>query len=340
MLISVVIPVYNEAESLPALLSTLEQVLVDMGCQRELLFVDDGSSDDSNRILREAATSDPSIKVLEFSRNFGHQTAITAGLDFASGDAVVVMDADMQDPPELLPQMLDLMNQGYDVVSAQRLTRQGESFLKRKTASVFYWIMRNSVDKRLRPEVGDFRMFSSAALTAIRSFREQHRFMRGLVAWLGLREAILPFHRRARGAGVTKYSVSKMIRFAWTAISSFSALPLRLSLPLGAMLTCVGILYSAYSIYLTVVKKVTVPGWTSLVCLQTLFSGATLMAVGLLGDYVARIYEEAKHRPLYVVARTMNLQDANATVARAVILPPRGSSELARVAPRGRVAGR
>lgn len=241
MLLSVVIPVYNEADSLPELLPALTQILSKMDCEHELLFVNDGSSDDSLRLLRNAASSDPSIKVLGFGRNFGHQAAITAGLDFASGDAVVIMDADLQDPPELLPKMLELYRQGYDVVSPQRVLRRGDGVFKRATASLFYWMMRRMVDQRMLPEVGDFRLFSRAALLVIRNFREHYRFMRGLVAWMGLKEAIVPFERQSRAAGSTKYSLFKMIRFAWVAISSFSALPLRLSLPFGALLTAGGL---------------------------------------------------------------------------------------------------
>jgi len=323
MLLSVAIPVYNEAASLPKLVSVLRQVLSDMGCDYEVIFVNDGSTDGSLQVLREGAGSDHRIKVLSFGRNFGHQAAITAGLDFAQGDAVVVMDADLQDPPELLPEMVELFKKGFDVVSAQRITRHGDTFFKRGTASLFYWVMRRMVDERLVAEVGDFRLFSRAALLAIRSFREQHRFMRGVVAWIGLKEAVVPFERQARTAGATKYSLSKMVKFAWTAISSFSALPLRLSLPLGALLTGAGVAYFVYSVYVALVEKTAVPGWTSLVCLQVMFSGATLMAVGLLGDYVARIYEEVKRRPLYVVTDTINVA-ANASEGnRAVVLASR-----------------
>jgi len=324
MLLSIVIPVYNEAESLPRLFQALTQVLPQIDAEYELLFVNDGSNDDSLRFLRSVASSDPRVKILGFSRNFGHQAAITAGLDFANGDAVVVMDADLQDPPELLPKMVDLYRQGYDVVSAQRVVRHGDGVVKRATAALFYWIMRRMVDQRVVPEVGDFRLFSRAALVAIRRFREQHRFMRGLVAWLGLKVAIVPFDRGARAGGVTKYSFVKMLRFAWTAVTSFSALPLRLSLPFGFLMAAAGVAYFAYSAYSALITKTTVPGWTSLVCLQVVFSGATLMAVGLLGDYVARIYEEAKGRPLYVVADTMNLARNPEDVVRAIVLPERG----------------
>lgn len=323
MLLSVVIPVYNESATLPLLLEALSQVLTRMNCQYELIFVDDGSGDDSPAILSEAARKQPRVKVLTFSRNFGHQAAITAGLDFASGDAVVTMDADLQDPPELLPEMVDLYRRGYDVVSAQRVSREGEGLFKRSTAGLFYWLMRRTVDSRLVPEVGDFRLFSRAAVVALRSLREQHRFMRGLVAWLGLKEAIVPFHRPPRAAGATKYTVWKMARFAWTAVCSFSGLPLRLSLPFGILITMAGFLYLVYVVYATLVLHATVPGWTSLVALQVIFSGSTLVALGLLGDYIARIYEESKSRPLYVLARSVNFAHLARGVERAVVLPTR-----------------
>src|SRR5579883_2827125 len=224
MLLSVVIPVYNERDVLPALFPALRRALAPHG-NYEIIMVDDGSSDGTSDLLREAAGADPRVKVLFFSRNFGHQAAITAGIDFASGDAVAVMDADLQDPPELLLRMMELLNQGYDVVSAQRVTREGDGFMKRRTAALFYALMRKMVDARIQNEVGDFRMFSRRAIIALRELREQHRFMRGMVAWLGLNEVILPYDRQARAAGETKYSPLKMLRFAWTAITSFSALP-------------------------------------------------------------------------------------------------------------------
>src|SRR5262245_19750192 len=324
MLLSIVIPVYNEREVLPVLLATLHKTL-GRDLPYEIVFVDDGSRDGTSEALRSAASEDPRVKVIFFSRNFGHQAAITAGLDFASGDAVAVMDADLQDPPDLLPQMLELLTDGYDVVSAQRLTRDGESFFKRWTAKAFYWLIRKMVDDRVQSQVGDFRMFSRRAVTAIRSLREHHRFMRGMVAWLGLREVILPYHRNARVAGKTKYSLLKMIRFAWTAITSFSALPLRFSVFFGFFVAACGVAYAIYGVFAARVLKATVPGWTSLVCLNITFSGATLIAIGLVGEYVAHIYEEAKGRPLYIVADSSNMQTVAPHVAKAVVLPPPSS---------------
>src|SRR5215471_4366299 len=321
MLLSIVIPVYNEREVLPVLLATLNNTL-GKDLPYEIVFVDDGSRDGTSEALRSAASEDPRVKVIFFSRNFGHQAAITAGLDFASGDAVAVMDADLQDPPELLPRMLALLDDGYDVVSAQRVKREGETFFKRYTAKMFYRLMRKLVDERLQDEVGDFRLFSRRAVTAIRNLREQHRFMRGMVAWLGLREVILPYQRNARAAGETKYSIMKMLRFAWTAITSFSALPLRFSVFFGFFVAACGLGYALYSVIAERFLKATVPGWTSLVCLNIVFSGVTLVAIGLVGEYVAHIYEEAKGRPLYVVSDSANFNAMRPHIAKAVMLPP------------------
>lgn len=318
MLLSLVIPVFNESQTVPILISRVREAL--RGFHWQILFVNDGSTDETADIIHTVALSDSRIKLLSFSRNFGHQAAVTAGLDFADGDAVVVMDADLQDPPELLPEMVRLFEQGYDVVSPQRVARRGETWFKRATASMFYRTMARMVDKRLTPDVGDFRLFSRRAVLAIRSLREQHRYMRGLVAWLGLREAALPFERQARAAGETKYPLLKMLRFAWTAVSSFSALPLRLSIAAGIFLSCAGFLYLLRVIYLALWTNILVPGWATVVVFQCIFSGMILLALGAIGDYVGRNYEESKGRPLYVVASTFNVDPPVERITRATVL--------------------
>lgn len=326
MLLSIVLPVYNEQEVLPALFQALPPVLARIGWDYELIFIDDGSRDSTRAILNAEAAKDDRVKILAFSRNFGQQAAITAGLDFANGDAVVVMDADLQDPPELLETMIEQFKQGFDVVSTQKMSRDGESVFKKATASAFYAFMRKAVDERLPPEVGDFRLFSRGAVQAIRKFREQHRFMRGLVAWLGLRESIVRFHRPARVAGETKYPPWKLVKLAWTAVSSFSAMPLRICLTAGLLLTSVGVAYSMYAIYAALFIKTTAPGWSSLVCFQLVFNGATLTAVGLVGDYVGRIYDEAKQRPLYVLGDSVNVTAAGCAHRVVWINPPESAT--------------
>ncbi len=323
MLLSLIIPVYNEEAVLPQLLASLDAVVAGLPCDCEVVFVNDGSQDRSAELLSAAAGRDPRFKVLGFSRNFGHQVAITAGLDFAAGDAVIIMDADLQDPPEILADMLRLYDAGFDIVSAQRVSRQGDSAYKKLTARLFYWLMRKAVDPRIVPEVGDFRLFSRNAVTVVRAFREQHRFMRGLVAWTGLKEVTLPFERRARAAGTTKYPTRAMIKFAWTGITSFSGFPLRLSLMAGVVLTGAGFLYFLVAAYYAMVLRETAPGWASIIGVQVLFSGAILLAIGLVGDYIARIYEESKGRPLYIVNQADNIAVDEHQVNRAVVLLPR-----------------
>lgn len=327
MLLSIIVPLYNEEAVLPLLVARLDELVGGLNCDAEVLLVDDGSRDRTLALARETAARDPKYRVLSFSRNFGHQAAITAGLDFADGDAVVIMDADLQDPPEIIGRMLELFREGYDVVSAQRESREGDGAYKRMTASVFYWLMRRTVDQRIMPEVADFRLLSRGAVLAIRQFREQHRFMRGLIAWLGLNEATVRFKRGPRAAGTTKYPTLKMAAFAWTAITSFSGLPLRFGVLAGMGMTVLGVLYFIYAAYRALVEHATVPGWTSLVFLQIFFSGAILLSIGLMGEYLARVYDESKRRPLYVLRELVNMPRRSAQTDRVVVIEAGPSAE-------------
>jgi dolichol-phosphate mannosyltransferase len=326
MLLSIVIPVYNEEQALPALVGALAAALADLDLTYEIVFINDGSRDGTSQVLERAAVCDCHIRVVEFSRNFGQQAAITAGLDLAAGDAVLIMDADLQDPPELIAQLVARYREGYDVVSPQRAHRPGETWLKRATAAGFYWLMQRGIDRRVMPQVSDFRLYSRRAVVALRGLREQHRFLRGMVAWLGLKEIVVPFDRARRVAGETKYPLSKMMRFAWTAISSSSAAPLRLTALAGLMLAGLGAVWLMWLLTITVVARAPFPEWSSLVAIQMLFNGAVLLAVGLIGDYLARVYEESKGRPLYVVARSHNVTPPDA-VERAIWLVPRDADE-------------
>jgi polyisoprenyl-phosphate glycosyltransferase len=305
-LISIVIPIYNEEESIPALLSRVRGVMDRLPVPSELILVNDGSRDLSADQLFRAAQEDSTIKVLSLARNFGHQIAATAGLDHAGGDAVVLMDADLQDPPELILDMLDRYLEGYDVVYAHRVKRVGESVFKRASAWVFYRVMRKFVHKDLPTDVGDFRLVSRNCLDALKSMRETHRFLRGMVSWVGFAQTSVDFVRPPRMAGETKYPFWKMMRFAWNAAVSFSPAPLRISFGFGVLLAVTGILYGVYAVIRAAIGLYAVPGWTSSVVLICIVNGATMICIGLLGEYVAKIFEEAKGRPLYIIASSAN----------------------------------
>jgi dolichol-phosphate mannosyltransferase len=300
-LLSIVIPIYNEAEALPYLVPRLKGLLASLPVPAEVLFVNDGSSDRSLDTLVEEAAVDARFRVLALARNFGHQVAATAGLDHARGDAVALMDADLQDPPELLHEMLAEYGKGYDVVYAQRVSREGETPLKRFTAWAFYRLMRALIHRDLPVDTGDYRLISRQCLDALKSMRELHRFLRGMVAWLGFAQTAVPFRRPARVAGSTKYPFRKMLLLAWNAALSFSPLPLRLSLWLGFLLTGLGMAYGAYAFGRSVMGYYVVPGWTSSIVVSCLIGGAVMTGIGILGEYVGRIFEEIKGRPLYVL---------------------------------------
>lgn len=305
--ISVVTPVFNEREALPHLFRVLPEVLQQLAEEYEIVVVNDGSTDGTGEYLRLCALEDARIKVISFTRNFGQQAAMTAGLDCVDGDVVVVMDCDLQDPPEMLAKMLAKLHEGFDVVSCQRETRAGESLFKRWSATAFYQLMQKCIDPRIPAEVGDFRMYTRRAADALCGLREQHRFMRGIVAWMGMKEAILTFHRPARVAGETKYPVSKLIRLAWTAISSSSAIPLKVTSYVGATMLCLGV----FGMGLGLVGALVGAGITNTalwIGFLMLLSGLQLCGMGLLGDYIGRIFEESKQRPLYVVGEVCNLE--------------------------------
>ncbi len=318
MKIALVIPVYNEQESLPRLISLLANLCQKSGYEFQWIFVNDGSTDSSTEILLKSAISDNRIRIIQFTRNFGHQAAVTAGLDYACADAVIVMDADLQDPPELIWEMINKYQEGFDIVSPQRLSRIGESRFKLWTASAFYRLMTTLVDQRMQPQVSDFRLYGKVAVYGMRQFREHHRFLRGMAAWLGLKEAVIPFHRAPRLAGKTKYNTRKMLKFAWTAISSFSVLPLKCATVLGVSVILLGVTYFGYAFYMQFGAGENVSGWTFLACLHIILSGLTLLSLGVMGDYIGRIYEESKGRPLYLIRNLVNLEPVD--LPRSIVL--------------------
>jgi glycosyltransferase involved in cell wall biosynthesis len=307
-LLSLVVPMYNEEAVIPLLVESLSSLMERLPCPVQVLMVNDGSSDSTILKLREVASKDSRFEVLSLARNFGHQVAATAGLDAARGDAIVLMDADLQDPPELVLDMLAEYQKGYDVVYAQRIRREGESWFKRWTAWLFYRLMRVLVDRDLPLDVGDYRLVSRRFLDALNQMRETHRFLRGMVSWVGFPQVAVPFVRARRAAGETKYPLSKMLRFAWTAAVSFSPLPLRLSFVVGGTFFGMGCVYAVYALSRWVLGLYIVPGWTSLILVTCLGTGGVMLLIGVLGEYVARIYEEIKGRPLYVISDRFNAQ--------------------------------
>ncbi|MBI1861050.1 MAG: glycosyltransferase family 2 protein [Deltaproteobacteria bacterium] len=323
-LLSFVFPVFNEEAVLPILKRRMGELQGSLPCPMEMVFVNDGSRDGSTKFLIEWARTAPHVKVVHFSRNFGHQAATTAGLDYATGDAVVVLDADLQDPPELVIKMLELYTHGFDIIYAQRSTRAGESAWKRITAGAFYWIMRKFIHPDLPPDVGDFRLMSRDVVNAFRTVREGHRFIRGLVTWLGFNQTAIRFERPPRPAGYTKFSNAKMFRFALDAILSFSRTPLRVSAYVGLMVCLFGACIGGYTLALKLLHRDVVPGWPSILIIECLLGGSILISLGLLGEYVGRIYEEIKQRPLYIVSWGMNLKPEAGAVRRPALLDHRG----------------
>jgi polyisoprenyl-phosphate glycosyltransferase len=301
-LLSVVVTTYNEEEALPFLRQRLSAFLDSLPFSSEVLLVNDGSADQSLRLMIEWANADSRVRVLNLARNFGHQAAATAGLDQAIGDAVVLMDADLQDPPEVIADMLAQYRQGYDVVYGQRSSRAGETAFKRFTAWAFYRLMRTLVHKELPTDVGDFRLVSRPCLDALLSMRETHRFLRGMVAWVGFPQAFVPYARDSRVAGTTKYPLHKMLQFAWTAAVSFSPIPLRMSFGLGLIIAAFGLLEAINAVYRSFMGLYVVPGWSSLIVVNCLIGGTILVSIGVLGEYVGRIFEASKERPLYIIA--------------------------------------
>lgn len=308
-LLSVVVPVFNEEESLPEtvrrLLALGDKLLPDVDL--ELLFVDDGSRDNSLAILKGMAASQSSIKIIAFSRNFGHQIAITAGIDLAAGDYVAVIDADLQDPPELVEAMYRLALTGYDVVYGKRRSRAGETVFKRASAAAFYRLFSYMCEMDIPTDTGDFRLMSRRVVEAFKQLRERHRFVRGMIPWVGFRAAPLEYDRDERYAGETKYPLRKMLAFATNAILSFSKKPLTLAIRLGFMTILVGVALGLYVLYLKLFTSIPVPGITAVLLSIVVFSGVQILLIGIVGEYIARIFEEVKGRPLYLVAETVNL---------------------------------
>ena len=311
-LLSLVVPCYNEEQSLPVFAVEVTRFIDASPYPCEVVLVNDGSADRSLEFLAEWSARDRRIKVLSLSRNFGHQLAATAGVDYAAGDAVVLMDADLQDPLDVIHEMVAQYRNGYDVVCGQRTVRAGENFFKRATAWFFYRMMQFFFLKSLPHDVGDFRLMSRRCVDSLRSMRELHRFLRGMVAWVGYPQICVRYERQARVAGTTKYPLSRMIRLAWNAAVSFSPLPLRMSFFAGGLMALLAIEEAVRALVAHFSGR-TVAGWTSLMIVLCMSNAALLITVGILGEYVAKIFEESKGRPLYIVADAWNVAPRSET---------------------------
>lgn len=308
-LISIVLPCLDEQEVLAETLSRLGQMADGQtDCRFEFIFVDDGSGDRTAEILRAAAALDDRVKLLRFARNFGQQIAVSAGIEMARGDAVVLMDADLQDPPEVVARMVALWREGYDVVYGTRASRRADSLVKRATARMFYSTINRLSEVPIPTDTGDFRLMSRQVVDVLRQMPERHRFIRGMVSWAGFRQTSIHYDRPERFAGTTKYPLRKMIRFALDGILSFSTKPLQLSIALGLVAAALALLGIAYALFMRVFTDTWVEGWTALMIAVLFMGGVQLLCLGILGEYVGRIYSEVKRRPLFVVAEKLGFE--------------------------------
>lgn len=304
---SFVVPTWNEEDVLLELHARLAPVVDGLDGDSEIIFVDDGSTDRTFEILLSLRERDPRCKIVRLSRNFGHQAAITAGLDVAAGEAAIILDADLQDPPELVPKLIARWRDGYEVVFGVRVSREGESFLHRLVTRAFYRVLRRTAEIDLPVGAGDFRLIDRRALDAFRGMRERRRYVRGMVSWVGFRQVGVPYERPARQAGVGKYSVVRYSRLAFDGLSSFSDAPLRLALAAGFVVAIASLAGGIAAIALKLAGVEDVPGWASLVVVLSFLGGIQLVVLAAVGIYVAGIFDEVKQRPLYVVGESRGI---------------------------------
>ena len=311
--ISVIIPMYYEEEVAEECYKRVKNMLSSLkDYEHEIIFVNDGSKDKTLEILENIAERDKQVKVLSFSRNFGHQCAVTAGLKYVTGDAIVIIDADLQDPPELIPEMIKLWEQGNEVIYAKRKTREGESKFKLLTAKMFYKILNGLSDVEIPADTGDFRLVDKKVVEVINSMPEHNKFLRGLFSWVGFKQQPFEYERKERFAGKTKYPLKKMLKLASDGIISFSTKPLKIVGGLGIITIFISILLLLYSVisYIFNLNQLT-PGWTSIMIAITLFSGVQLLSIWIISEYLARIYDESKKRPQYIISKTINIEKQN-----------------------------
>lgn len=306
--LSVIIPMYYEEEVAEECYKRMDKVLKGLdGYDYEIIFVNDGSKDKTLEILENIAEKDKHIKILSFSRNFGHQCAVTAGMKFVTGDCVLIIDADMQDPPELIPDMLKLWEGGNEVIYAKRKVREGESAFKLFTARMFYKILNGLSDVEIPKDTGDFRLADRKVIDVINSLPEHNKFLRGLFSWVGFKQIPFEYERKERFAGKTKYPLKKMLKLAADGIISFSTKPLKIVGGLGIISIVISIVILIYSIISYIFSRNLIPGWTSIMVSITLFSGVQLLSIWIMSEYIARIYDETKQRPQYIIDKKVNI---------------------------------
>jgi polyisoprenyl-phosphate glycosyltransferase len=299
--LSVIIPIFNEEDNISRLVSRLKKVIQDLGTTYELIFVNDGSRDNSIHIIKELAKEDPTVRYIDFSRNFGHQIAVTAGLDAAKGNAAVIIDADLQDPPELIIDLYRKYQEGYNVVYAKRKRRKGESFFKRFTARLFYRLLSRITSINIPLDTGDFRIVDRKIIDVLREMPEQQKFLRGQIAWIGFRQTFVEYDRDERSAGKTGYTLKKMFRLAIDGITSFSNFPLKFATFTGFIVSGLSFLMILYALYSRFIIKEYQPGWTSLMLVVLFLGGIQLISIGIIGEYISRLSTNVRKRPLYIV---------------------------------------
>lgn len=307
-LISIVVPMYFEEDVVDECYRRLSDVATLNSLNYELIFINDGSTDKTLQLLETIALKDHNVKVINFSRNFGHQIAVSAGIDRAKGDAVIIIDADLQDPPELIPEMIKLWEDGYDVVYGKRRKREGESFFKLKTAKMFYRVLNSLSSVKIPMDTGDFRLIDRKVAEALRKMPEQNRFLRGMASWIGFRQIALEYERKERFAGKTKYPLKKMLKLAADGILSFSSKPIKMIEFTGVITLFIAFLAVIYLLAGIILGfSGTALGWTSIFACIALIGGLQLFSIGVVGEYVTRIYDESKGRPLYIIDKEINM---------------------------------
>ena len=299
---TVVAPIFNEVENIPELYQRMRDVMGRTGETWELILVDDGSTDGSTALMRKLAENDPHVRPVIFARNFGHQIAVTAGVDYSRGDAVIIIDADLQDPPEVILELIAKWREGYEVVYAVREERQGESWFKRTTASLFYRLIYRITDVKIPLDTGDFRLMDKKVVAVMQQMREKHRFLRGMSAWVGFKQIGVPYKRQPRFAGETKYPFKKMFKLALNAITSFSYFPLQVATFIGFIAAGLSVLAIPIVAILRLITGTALLGQATTLIIVLFLGGIQLISLGIIGEYIGRIYDEAKNRPLYIVA--------------------------------------